>query len=497
MRGDKEYFDELHQLASTKDDEFIDDLKCIRCRIREDETLTSEQKRFYEEFYSLQIFWIGTMFPFVSVVCKIWEHQTDVSLEEENLSDKYGGDTLNDTYEKLQSSLSPHPQERQEQVKQYLSLFRNIERMIYDGLYDAIIEEDTEKFKNILYEISNKDNELVIQFQKQVNFKFKTDKMLQHYCVNIKNLINDVSIDKRELFHQAEMDMRNVFDDPDSINDAMSVIDEIERMSGYFSYDNPNCLTKLQEEFERKRGVDNCIQDIRLIKTNSTKAWLCLFYMCQPSKEEEYLVQELFHKSDDEEFCMKVLEEVKSVTVNDRENEIFNEFCDKHFKDEPEYRKQKHGKPFVETPEIHVIETPQRDERSVAYDQLCEKIFPQEKDKQRFQELMGALIEADFLKKTSHGKLIIGTEGNKKYLGYVVKAIEQNLYIEQNKLTKLICKETNKDDTKYTDYSGNDLRTAVSEGKKMAQSECQGKTKKRKDCLDSILKEYGFDFPKY
>ena len=340
MRGDKEYFDELHQLASTKDDEFIDALKCIRCRIREDETLTSEQKRFYEEFYSLHIFWIGTMFPFESVVYKIWEHQTDVSLEEENLSDKYGGDTLNDTYEKLQSSLSPHPQECQEQVKQYLSLFRNIERMIYDGLYDAIIEEDTEKFKNILYEISNKDNELVIQFQKQVNFKFKIDKMLQHNCINIKNLINDVSIDKREIFHQVEMDMRNVCDDPDSINDAMSVIDEMKRMSGYFSYENPNCLTKLQEEFERKRGADNCIQDIRLIKTNSTKAWLCLFYMCQPSKEEEDLVQELFHKSDDEEFCMKVLEEVKSVTVNDRENEIFNEFCDKHFKDEPEYRKK-------------------------------------------------------------------------------------------------------------------------------------------------------------
>lgn len=340
MRGDKEYFDELHQLASTKDDEIIDGLKFIRCRIREDETLTSEQKRFYEEFYSLQIFCIGTMFPFVPVVYKIWEHQTDVSLEEENLSDKYGGDTLNDTYEKLQSLLSPHLQERQEQVKQYLSLFRNIERMIYDGLYDAIIEEDTEKFKNILYEISNKDNELVIQFQKQVNFKFQIYKMLQHNCINIKNLINDVSIDKRELFHQVEMDMRNVCDDPDSINDAMSVIDEMKRMSGYFDYENPNCLTKLQEEFERKRGVDNCIQDIRLIITNMTKACLCLFYKCQPSKEEEDLVQELFHKSDDEEFCMKVLEEVKSVTVNDRENVIFNEFCDKHFKDEPEYRKQ-------------------------------------------------------------------------------------------------------------------------------------------------------------
>lgn len=478
IRDSKEHLDKLRRLALTKNNDLVNQFKLDLDKIQNDNTLSIELKGFMEFGYNFMIDFCDVLSPFYQIAFQIWMH-SDSILENEKLSDKYDGDLNEETYQKLQS----FPYEKR---KKYL------QRYFQNGTYDRIaktvigFQPNMKDFEDVLYALSTskEDNEAVILFKRNIKrdyIRFQQIRKCAEYLALLSEGKKDFDeADEQFCLHHAQSIGSQLIDDPNLLDNEMQ---ELQKTLQTITFCKTACnglegLLELQKKIEKK-GMHDCIEYLTMFLGRGlfTPA-MDMFIRSQPTIAEENIVLDLFHGSKYEDILKKgcqtlksyyahTLEEVKSVTVNDRENVIFNEFCDKHFKDEPEYRKQKHGKPFVETPEIHVIETPQRDERSVAYDQLCEKIFPQEKDKQRFQELMGALIEADFLKKTSHGKLTIGTEGNKKYLGYVVKAIEQNLYIEQNKLTKLICKETNKDDTKYTDYSGNDLRTAVSEGKKI------------------------------
>ena len=397
IRDSKEHLDKLRQMIASQDDEsinYINELKSIRCKIQKDQTLSPELQKCYYWFCSALILLEEDFAPFLRIVPEIRKNSSNIpQLMGKDVSEKYDGDLYTETHRKLKS----FPDERQRKFLQ--KSFQNTG--IYNRVAKTVISNpNIHDFEKVLYRLSETEDESVKFFQKQIHRYYEFDQFMEWLengsCSSFEEILAD-TLQGIEAWSDND-------EYPQEIEEFMMKFKELVNL---FDYDDSDSRKDLQQEIET-RGVDECLQKINELTWVWIANFMAICIVLQPTKHERNIIFDYLKKREFGKDYMELWEILETscsqnnqppanipdeeTTVNEKntKNVIFNEFCNKHFKDEPEYRKQKHGKPFVETPEIHVIETPQRDERSVAYDQLCEKIFPQEKDKQRFQELMGA-----------------------------------------------------------------------------------------------------------
>lgn len=351
IRDSKEHLDKLRRLALTKNNDLVNQFKLDLDKIQNDNTLSIELKGFMEFGCNFMIDFCDVLSPFYQIAFQIWMH-SDSILENEKLSDKYDGDLNEETYQKLQS----FPYEKR---RKYL------QRYFQNGTYDRIaktvigFQPNMKDFEDVLYALSTskEDNEAVILFKRNIKrdyIRFQQIRKCAEYLALLSEGKKDFDeADEQFCLHHAQSIGSQLTDDPNLLDNEMQ---ELQKTLQTITFCKTACnglegLLELQKKIEKK-GMHDCIEYLTmfLVRDLFTPA-MDMFIRSQPTIAEENIVLDLFHGSKYEDILKKgcqtlksyyahTLEEVKSVTVNDRENVIFNEFCDKHFKDEPEYRKQ-------------------------------------------------------------------------------------------------------------------------------------------------------------